>query len=166
MYRRYWPFMVLILSACATEPPARLSGGPFANITPGLAQTRDIVGSRVRWGGTLAEVLPGKSETCFQVVSRPLDSAARPEEGDRTEGRFIACAAGFYDPAVYASGREVTVIGTVQIPQLGRIGGYAYRFPRVSAVEVYLWPRREPVYYPPPYYYSPFWYSPGPWGPW
>ena len=158
--KHWWSLMALILSACATTPPARLSGGPFSTITPSLARTRDLVGSRVRWGGTIAEVVPGKSETCFQVVGRPLDSEARPEEGDSTEGRYIACAAGFYDPAVYASGREITVTGTLESPQPGRIGEYEYRFPRVSADEVYLWPRWEPAYY------SPFWYSPGPWGPW
>lgn len=165
MFRRCRPFMALILSACATEPSS-LSGGPFANFTPQQTLTRDAVGSLVRWGGTILSVTPGKNETCFQVLGRPLDSSARPEADDRAEGRFIACAAGFYDPAVYASGRDLTVTGTVQVPQPGRIGEYEYRFPHIAAKAVYLWPKREPeTNYPPPYYPSPFWH---PWGfgPW
>lgn len=166
--RRYWFLVVLALGACATEPPARLSGGSFAAVTPHMAQKQDLVGSRVRWGGTIASVSTHQSQTCFQVVSHPLDSSARPEGGDRTEGRFMACIAGFYDPAIYASGREVTVVGTLQVPFLGKIGEYDYRFPRVAAEAVYLWPKPEPRqnYYPP--YYDPFWYPHGPWmmGPW
>ena len=165
---RCWPVLVLALSACATAPPARLSGGPFAEITPRMAQTQDVLGSLVRWGGTIATTSPAGSETCFQVVSHPLDSSARPEEGDLTEGRFIACAPGFYEPAVYASGREITVVGKLEIPYLGKVGKYEYRFPRVAAREGYLWPKRVPPIYPPPYYYDPFWFQPGPWmmGPW
>lgn len=158
--------MLLMLASCASVP-SRLAGGPFAAVTPHMAQNQDLVGSRVRWGGTIAKVVPNKAETCFEVVGRPLDGSARPEEGDKTEGRFIACSAGFYDPEVYAKGREITVIGTLQIPQLGKIGEFEYRYPRVSASEIYLWPKLENVY---PYYYypyDPFW-GPGPWmmGPW
>src|SRR5487761_2187579 len=77
MFRRCRPFMALILSACATEPSS-LSGGPFANFTPQQTLTRDAVGSLVRWGGTILSVTPGKNETCFQVLGRPLDSSSRP----------------------------------------------------------------------------------------
>ncbi|HQT27442.1 MAG TPA: Slp family lipoprotein [Burkholderiales bacterium] len=155
-----------MLASCASVP-ARLSGGAFAQVTPRMAQNQDLVGRRVRWGGAIAKVFSGRQETCFEVVSHPLDSSARPEDIDQSDGRFLACSAGFYDPAVYASGREITVIGTLEIPQLGKIGEYEYRFPRVSASEVYLWPKKEVYYYPyPPY--DPFWYPPGPWmmGPW
>ena len=167
-FRHFWPLTLLMLAACANVP-SRLSGGPFAAVSPHMAQTQDLVGSRVRWGGTIAKVMPGKEETCFEVVGRPLDASARPEEGDKTEGRFIACSGGFYDPEVYARGREITVIGTLQIPQLGKIGEYEYRFPRVSASEIYLWPKIERITnYPyPGYPYDSFWY-PSPWmmGPW
>jgi outer membrane lipoprotein len=168
--RQFWLLLPLALGACAA-PPARLSTGSFAAVTPHMAQTQDLVGSRVRWGGTIANVSPGKIETCFQIVSHPLDSSARPEEGDSSEGRFMACAAGFYDPAIYAVGREASVTGTLQTPLPGKIGEYEYRFPRVAAEEVYLWPKHEArPNYPPPYY-DPFWYPPGPWmmgpmGPW
>ncbi len=149
-----------MLASCASVPD-RLSGTNFAQVTPHMAQNQDLVGRRVRWGGSITKVVPGRQETCFEVVSHPLDSSARPEDVDQSDGRFIACTAGFYDPAVYAEGREITVVGTLEIPQLGKIGEYQYRFPRVSASAVYLWPKREIYpYYPP---YDPFWYPPGPW---
>ena len=170
MKRSYWLLPALMLAGCATQPPVSLSTGPFANITPLAAQTQNFAGNKVRWGGTIASVTPRKSETCFQVVSHSLDSMARPEEEDKSDGRFMACSPGFYDPAIYAAGREVTVVGMLQPSVSGKIGEYDYRFPLIAADQIYLWPKREarPIY-PDPYY--PLWYSPGPWmmgpmGPW
>jgi outer membrane lipoprotein len=62
---------------------------------------------------------------------------------DRSEGRFIACRAGFYDPAVFTAGREVTIAGTVTGFEARRIGDYDYRYPRVAADVIYLWPERR-----------------------
>lgn len=153
--------MLFALGACATVP-APLTQGVFARMTPLEGRGPDAVGQTVRWGGEIVTTLPGKDETCFEVVSRPLDSEARPKQTDRSEGRFIACAMGFYDPAVYAAGREMTVVGTVQPSVVRNIGEYPYRFPRVKASQVYLWPKREPERWAPGY--DPFWGYP--WGPW
>ncbi len=151
--------LVLLASACA-HPPAQLAKGPFADITVAQAQQQDPVGQRVRWGGSIVATNTNPDATCFEVVSRPLDAEARPRQTDQTEGRFIACAAGFYDPAVYASGRELTVVGTLRAATVGKIGQHDYRYPRVSAEHVHLWPQREvewsPVYYRP--WVDPFWY--------
>ena len=70
---------------------------------------------------------------------------------------FLACRPGFYDPAVFEKNREVTVVGRVAGYENRRIGGYDYRFPRVEADVVYLWPVRETVdvvQYPAPW---PWW---------
>lgn len=154
--------LLIVLAACATVPQS-LSGGLFADVTPASAQSDHDIGQRVRWGGNIVTVEPAKNETCLEVVSRPLDSSARPQETDRTAGRFIACVRGFYDPAVYAQGREVTIIGTLQSAIVRKVGEYDYRFPRVSADAVHLWPMRERYERWPPYYYAdPFWYGPWP----
>jgi outer membrane lipoprotein len=163
----------LTLSACAT-PPASLSGA-FADITVAQAQRQDLVGQRVRWGGEIVSTKPEKSRTCFEVVSRPLDRAARPRRTDQSDGRFVACAAGFYDPAVYAPHRELTVVGTLEASTSGKIGEYEYRCPQVQAEHVYLWSRRhvEGGDYYDPWLYDPWFYNPwvaGPywssfWGP-
>lgn len=157
--RLVWLFL---LAGCATMPQ-ELAGNHFAAVTPNDAQ--HSVGSRVRWGGTIAKVSMMRGKSCFEVVSHRLDASARPIEDDRTDGRFIACAPSFYDPMVYAAGREVTFVGMLEAPSLGKVGEYEYLFPHLAASSVYLWPKRPP---PMPYYYDPFWYQPGPWmmGPW
>lgn len=159
-FPRFFPFMALVLGACATAPPPSLSQGPFTATTLKMAQSQDVIGSKVRWGGTIVSVSPGKDETCFNVVSRPLDSSARPIESDQSEGRFIACASGFYDPAIYVSGREITVAGTLEKTSVDNIGSYEYRFPHVKADKIYLWPKRVTHN---SYYYDPYGQSGGPW---
>ncbi len=157
--------VVCAIGACA-KPPPMLSGGPFSEISVLDAQARDLTGQRVRWGGSIVATTPQRDETCFEVVSRPLDREARPRRTDESDGRFLACAKGFFDPAVYAAGREVTVVGALQTPTVGKIGEYDYRYPRVAAEHVFLWPQRELI---EPYYVyapwpDPFWYPF--WRPW
>jgi outer membrane lipoprotein len=144
----------LIFNACVKPPPV-LRGGPFAEIAVIDAQQRDLNGQRVRWGGRIASVETHEQDTCFEIVSRPLDREARPQRTDRSDGRFLACAAGFLDPEVYAPKRELTVIGTIESMVTRPIGEREYHYPSLQAEHVYLWPKRVP---PPPYYYDPwFW---------
>ncbi len=154
--------LALVLTAGCVRPPGRLAGD-FPPVTVFDAQTRGEVGTRVRWGGTIVRTTPEDEGTCFEVVSFPLDRAARPILADDTLGRFIACTPGFYDPAVYALEREITVVGTIEGTSTGRVGEREYAFPRVRATAVHLWPRREPaprvIYdpWPGPYWGWPYW---------
>ncbi len=157
-----------IASACA-RPPRQLAG-VFAEITVAQAQQGNGIGQTVRWGGRIVATTPGKDETCFEVVSRPLNSEPRPRRTDESDGRFIACATGFYDPAVFSQKRELTVVGTLQPATVGKVGEYEYHYPHVAVEKVVLWPRRKREtlrYYDS--WYDPLWYSywgPWPYGPW
>ena len=100
----------------------------------------------MRWGGRIVAVEPQPNSTCFEMLSMPLDAYGRPRwASDEIGGRFIACRAGFYDPAVFEKNREVTFTGRIGGYENRKIGGYDYRFPRVDADVVYLWPVRERV---------------------
>lgn len=133
-----------LLSACVTAPTPLQ--GSFAAITPQEAVDRDATGQLVRWGGRIVSVEPRPNSTCFEMLSIPLSEVGRPTTGrDVTGGRFIACRTGFYDPAVFEANREVTFTGRVGGYETRKIGGYDYRFPRVDAEVVYLWPVRERV---------------------
>lgn len=164
-FRTFLVFLPIAVAGCTTIPN-QLSVGPFSEITPQSAQTDHFIGQRIRWGGSIANTELGKDETCFEVVSYPLGSSARPLETDMTSGRFIACAPHFYDPEVYANGREVTMIGTIQGTTVRKLGEYEYRYPKINAEAVYLWPKFVPYYGGPYYggYYGPYWYNP--WNAW
>src|SRR5262249_19749675 len=145
---------IAVRAACARVPPP--PHGTFPQVTVGQAQAQAVTGERVRWGGDIVSTTPENDKTCIEAVSKPLDRRARPIATDETSGRFIACAPGFYDPAVNAPGREITVVGTLEGPTSAKVGGYDSSFPTVRAETIYLWPKREPrVDYP--YYGYPGW---------
>jgi outer membrane lipoprotein len=166
MSRRILFFLLLpIALAGCVRPPPPLVDTALAEVSVADAQAGRSAGARVRWGGTIVTVIPEADQTCFEVVSRPLDGRARPMRTDESEGRFLACAPGFYDPAVYAASRELTVVGTLGEPVTRKIGEYEYRYPQIHAERVFLWPERqpEPVYPPGVYWGWSYW---GPtWGP-
>ena len=131
-----------LLAGCATQPTPLQ--GEYRDISPRDAVDHDSTGALVRWGGRIVQVEPRQDSTCFEVVSARLDASGRPLRGDgNTGGRFIACRAGFYDPAVFEVNREVTFTGRLAGHENRSIGGYSYRFPLVDADIVYLWPKRE-----------------------
>ncbi len=165
------------ITACV-HPPRPLEG-EFPPVSVYDAQSGDLTGQRVRWGGVIVSTKPEKDRTCLEIVSKPLDSRARPRPVDQSYGRFDACAQGFYDPQIYSRGREVTVVGTVAGSRSGQVGEYQYPFPHVDAETILLWPEAPPYdyyggyYYPYPTgvyvgplwypYYYPYWYG-GYWG--
>ena len=134
--------LVVVLVAACARPPEALRGD-FAPATAAEVRDDPPVGTRVRWGGELVSAVPqDDGRTCFEVLSRPLDRAARPRPGDETSGRFLACARGFYDPEVWAPGRELTAVGAIAGAETTKVGGYDYREPLIEADAVHLWPER------------------------
>jgi outer membrane lipoprotein len=161
----------LALGACATVPQPLT--GTYSEVSPNQAAKGGVGGTQVRWGGQIIKTEPEAHQTCFFVLSRPLDSSARPETNDAGHGRFMACHDGFYDPEVFTKGREVTFTGTVHGIVSRMVGKYDYAYPRLEANAVYLWPKRPRVVrYNNPYggfnpfwgpigpFYDPFWYQP------
>lgn len=134
---------VCILASCATVPTPLQ--GNFAVATPRDVSLSGRAGDAVRWGGIVIEVEPEAARTCIQILSRALsDATARPRDRDASEGRFVACREGFYDPEIFTAGREVTVTGRVSGIAERTVGEYAYPMPEIAADVIYLWPvRRE-----------------------
>ena len=142
------PLVVLLgavlLPACATlpEPLQR----EVVELTPAQAREAGRPGLPVRWGGRIVETRPERTQTCFEMIGSALDRDGRPNDmTDDGSGRFIACKAGFYDPAIFLKNRELTVVGRIDGFESRRIGDYDYRQPRVAAEVVYLWPKAYPV---------------------
>ncbi|MCW8806725.1 MAG: Slp family lipoprotein [Rhodanobacter sp.] len=159
---------IALLGGCATIP--KPLEGTYTDVSTASAAQGSASGTRVRWGGEIIKTEPGPQETCFYLLSRPLDSQARPvlRSTGESQGRFVACREGFYDPEVFTRGRELTVTGTLHGTVSQKVGSYDYAYPRVEADVVYLWPKRVVVRYPS--YYDPFWgpgfYNPWGYGPW
>lgn len=135
--------MALALGACASAP--KPLQGQFSTLLPDEAAKREATGELVRWGGHIVSVETRSQSSCFEIVAAPLGSGGRPRNVDRSEGRFIACRAGFYEPEVFKPGREVTISGRIEAFETRKVGAYDYHYPLVAADVVYLWPEQRDV---------------------
>jgi outer membrane lipoprotein len=129
-----------LVAGCAVAP--KPLQGEFAEVSPLQSSQAGRAGDRVRWGGEIVQVETRPDRSCFELLGKPLLGTARPRTGDVSEGRFFACRSGFYDPALFAPGRELTVTGRIEGFEERPIGEYVYRYPRVDADVLYLWPER------------------------
>lgn len=148
-----------MLAACATSP--KPLQGQFAAVQPEQAVASGSAGELVRWGGRIVEVRTEKLNSCFEIVGAPLDSSGRPRKVDSSTGRFIACRTGFYEPQVFAPGRELTISGHIESFETRKVGEYDYRYPRVAADVVFLWPERRTMdlQYRPTFSFGLGWYD-------
>lgn len=149
--------VALTLGGCASTPETLQ--GEFADLAPADAGESDI-GATVRWGGQLLAVEPEPERTCFEVLSRPLNKAARPQnETPGTGRRFLACSDGFIDPAAYPADRDVTLVGELTGFETRAIGGYDYDYPVLALDTVHIWAKRPELdagAYPHGWWYGPY----------
>lgn len=159
---------ILSFSACTTIPEQLK--GDYVSLAPKNTTEKDLE-TAVRWGGVILETRPENDHTCFEILSKQLQTSMRPKNSDQDSGRFIACKPGFYDPEVFEKSREVTVTGKVIHMDIRKVGEYDYHFPIVDIEFMILWPkRRDRAYYAyygmhRPYYwhypyYGPYWRYP------
>lgn len=153
--------LTLVLGGCVSAPKPLL--GSFDAVSPDEAAARGTAGALVRWGGRIIEAEPASERTCLVVLAQALDAEARPRARDLSEGRFIACRNGFYDPAIFATDREVTITGRVSGFETRPIGDYNYSYPVLAAEVLYLWPEPRDVEF---IHSGPIWpfYRAHPWG--
>lgn len=133
----------ILLSGCATTSNHPLRG-EFTALTPQDAGSGAYNGTRIRWGGRVVRVEPRNDATCFEMAGTQLSESGRPLWPTHVPwGRFIACRRGFYDPAQFTTERDVTFVGALDGIEERRVEGAVYRFPRVAADVVYLWPQPQ-----------------------
>lgn len=143
MRRILSPLALLLLAGCVTVPEAL--DGQFAPVEPIAAVQAGVTGEPVRWGGRIVSVQPQAQYSCFEIVGVRLGADGRPLAQDQSSGRFLACREGFYEPEIFQPGREVTIAGRIDGFETRKVGDYDYRYPRVAADVVYLWPERRDV---------------------
>jgi len=140
-------FLAVFAAGCATSPfPDDLARSADRALT--LRELRSgpaaHVGARVILGGEVLATTPKPGETEIEVLSRPLRAGEVPERSDSTNGRFLVRTPEFLDPAIYAPGRRLTVLGRVAGQSERRVGDLPYAYPVISAERIKLWPKDTP----------------------
>ena len=142
--------LFLFVLGCASQPPVPIRVDLPTDLQIGqLQQAPDnYQGSKVRWGGVIANITNLKSETELEVVAKPLDKSARPIIDSKSSGRFLVRVPGFLEPTEFAADREITVVGKVSGSEARAIGEFQYNYPLIQADSYHLWEERvEPKYY-------------------
>ena len=161
------------MAGCASPVPAGIRTPAPRPLTVQAARQapEEHIGERVRWGGSILEVINLPDSTEIEVLARPLRDGGEPVADADAQGRFIVRVGRFVDPAEYPRDRLLTAAGVLSETLTRDVGRYPYLYPVLSASTLYLWPEQEPEIYPYGtfgyYGYGP-WYRPwyGPWRPW
>jgi outer membrane lipoprotein len=133
--------LLLLLGACASGPTFN-TGGVDYSLTPRHVAARPQVatGKSVQWGGVILSNTNLKDSTQVEVLAYTLDANARPLSDSNPLGRFIFEQTGYLEPATYAEGRQITVVGTVTGTRPGQVGESDYNYPIITTRQLYLWP--------------------------
>jgi outer membrane lipoprotein len=143
MKKPFCALMVLLLALWACAPT--FSRHSLNQVEPNISfqallQDPDQYRNRtVMFGGDIIQTWTETNETWVEVLQKPLDWQNRPQDADVSYGRFFVQFSGFQDPAIYAPGRKITVIGEVQGKRVDKIKDMNYTFPVISSKENHLW---------------------------
>jgi outer membrane lipoprotein len=163
--------LAVLLGGCATAFPTEVMRTVDIRVTAEELRRDPLAhkAERVIVGGEILSTQPRQGETEIELLARRLESDHSPERTDRSPGRLLLRSPDFLDPAVYAPGRRITVVGTVTGAVERRVGELPYRYPMIAVERIRLWPKEEltgPAYYPwaawpyGPYYYDPYFLGP------
>jgi outer membrane lipoprotein len=153
--------LTILVGGCATAFPESVMQTVDTKITGDeLARQPDALkGARVILGGEILSVQPRPGLTEVELLMRRLRGDDSPERSDRSPGRALVQTPEFLDPAVYAPGRRITVVGEVTGVEERKIGDVPYRYPVMKGERIRLWPKDVlvgPAYAPYPWGYSPY----------
>lgn len=131
--------LLLLVTACASSP-LKLEG-VNRTVTPAMISSEHpYTDMRVVWGGMIIKTQPLQQKTQIEVLAFPVDSNGEPDRQTTSQGRFLIQHQGYLEPADFAPGRWVSVVGKIGQSQMGTVGKVNYRFPVIVPEQLYLWP--------------------------
>jgi outer membrane lipoprotein len=126
-------FIVITVVGCSpTIPQHYLAGSDRAATFPAVKESvQRYVGTSVVWGGYIRGVRNTPEGAYVEIVESPLDYRNRPRPVDEARGRFLLLVPGFAEPARYAPGEAITVVGEVRGLSERPLGEITYAYPVV-----------------------------------
>ena len=147
----------LLLVGCSSVPK-ELAYEPESQLVAYQPALQGMEGKPARWSGVISAVHNEQDQSIIEVVYLPLKANGVPTQTEQSPGRFLAVMKGFVDPTLYAKGRNLTVLGTLDKPVDSQIGDHKYRFSVLKVTASKLWPpvKEVEIRYMDPYFYDPF----------
>lgn len=140
--------VVFVIVGCATgiSQQARSQvtyNGSFAELQ---AAADEHVGEIVILGGKVIETKSYPTFSEITVLQLPLGKRDRPQDGDRSDGRYLVRSEQFLDPAIYRQGSLLTVVGKLSGGEVRSIGEFQYVYPLLEAIEIKQWPQARKTF--------------------
>jgi outer membrane lipoprotein len=137
-------FLALIMTSCAPGISKQVrSQVTFTQPFNELQQNpKRFEGEMALLGGRIIEARSLEVGTELVVLQLPLDGSDRPQETDKSQGRFLVRTDQFLDPAIYSPGTRITAAGRVEESVQRQIGQMPYRYPVIHLEEIKTWPQR------------------------
>jgi outer membrane lipoprotein len=132
--------LISFLVSCATSPNFDTTQVDQSLTPQSVIAEPDISHNKIAlWGGTILDTRNLKDTTQVEVLAYPLDSFHQPMQESKPLGRFIIQHQGYLEPATYAQGRRLTVLGSVSDSKLGKVGESNYSYPVINSRQLHLW---------------------------
>ncbi len=150
--------LILITSGCVRplSKDATFSVNWDVDYAQVKANPDAYLGKKLLLGGLIADNVTTKEGSLLIIVKYKLNRWDKPTEPDHDAGRLLAKSQKLLDPAIYETGRLVTLTGTLVGLQSRPLGETTYDYPAFDIGEIYLWAKdytMDPFYYPhDPYY--------------
>jgi outer membrane lipoprotein len=141
----FWTGICLLLSGCVSgiskQARSRVTyNGSFIELQTHVEANSGAV---VLLGGRILDIKQVGKSTEITVLQMPLDNRDRPQNSDRSQGRFLVQADRHLDPEVFEKGLRIAVVGKVVGADIRTIDAYDYTFPKLQAIEIKLWPPKR-----------------------
>jgi len=129
-----------LLSGCASAPDFDTTQVD-QSLTPqgAVAESELNRGKTALWGGTILDTRNLKNSTRMEVLAYPLNTSYRPLLESKPLGRFIIQHDGYLEPATYAQGRVISVLGKISGTQDGNVGDSSYTYAVIESKQLHLW---------------------------
>jgi outer membrane lipoprotein len=132
--------LISLLTGCASTPVFDATQVDKSLIPQNVAaEPSAYLGKTVLWGGIILDTRNLTGSTQLELLAYPLSKDQRPLSNNRPLGRFLINQEGFLDPAIYAQGQKLTVLGSVDNNQQGKVGESIYSYPVINAEQLQLW---------------------------
>jgi outer membrane lipoprotein len=133
--------LTFLTLACAPPFPREMQERVNKNLSFGeLKKSPDKYrGTWVMIGGMIVGAKNTRDGVLIEVLQQPLDTDGRLVRTDESGGRFLVQSSTFLDTAIYAPGRELTVIAEVLGGKELPLDEITYQYLLCDAKSLHLW---------------------------
>jgi len=140
--------VIFLILGCATGISQKARSQVTYNGSLAELQTAadEHMGEIVMLGGKVIETKGYPAFSEITVLQLPLGKKDRPQDGDRSDGRYLIRSEQFLDPAIYRQWSLLTVVGKLSGSEVRSIGEFQYVYPIVEAIDIKRWPQAQKTF--------------------